>query len=142
MIREIVRGILLVFLSILFTDLIFALIQFFSKGEFSGEELIYSVVMSELGFFLPFLIYFYILKRTQKFLEERTGENLKIQYKYLIGLAIMLIAIVFIATIVIIARGLSLREIPQYLFDYLFFVVFAPVLISLESFYEMRFVHR
>jgi hypothetical protein len=107
-------------------------------GKFSIEEFFYALVFSMIGYFLPFLLYFYIFSRIRKYLGQKNPDIFKIQNQYLLGLALMLMAILFLAIVVIVSRGLSFAEIPQYLLDYIMPVAFVPVIISMEYIYEKR----
>lgn len=139
MLRKIISSIALVFLSILVCIILLEIFQVIATVTFSIEEFLYTLVLTEVGYFLPLLLYFYSFNQIRKFLAKKNPDVFKMQNQYIIGIVLMIVALLFLFMVVIVSRGLSLAEIAIYLRSYAIVVAFAPIIISLEYIYEKKF---
>ncbi len=138
--KKIVQYVSLVFLSILITIILLQLFQIIIRNKFSIEDFAYTALLAEMIYFLPLLIYFYLYNLMRKAFVKRNSNFLQIQYKFLLGVGLMLV-IVFLIVILdnIVLRGLSLSEMLDNWLNYFFVIAFVPVVISLEYIYEKKF---
>jgi hypothetical protein len=134
--KRLFKDSILVIAAIFITIIVLEVVHLLSGNSFDGEELIYALFFGEIGYFLPFLAYFLIYRFIQKKLGEQSVFFLRVYGKLLVGIGLTIVTIIFLSIIIFTARDLTWISLKDHLFNFIFFVVFVPTIIIMDSLYD------